>query len=65
MKSYINTFEQQVNSLTIAKTQQLINKYFPKDNLQTVIIGKASELIDVVAKYGEVQQVNIKDISIQ
>lgn len=64
-ESYINTFEQQVNSLTIAKTQQLINKYFPKDNLQTVIIGKASELIDVVAKYGEVQQVNIKDISIQ
>ncbi len=62
-ESYINTFEQQVNSLTIAKTQQLINQYFPKENLQMVIIGKAAELIDTVAKYGEIQQINIKDVS--
>lgn len=62
---YINTFEQQVNSLTVAKTQQLINKYFPKENLQMVIIGKASQLNDAVAKYGKVQQINIKDVSSQ
>tara|TARA_B110000495_G_C23014895_1_gene600848 strand:+ start:620 stop:2008 length:1389 start_codon:yes stop_codon:yes gene_type:complete len=62
---YINTFEQQVNSLTVAKTQQLINKYFPKENLQMVIIGKASQLNDAVAKYGEIQQVDIKDVSSQ
>ena len=61
-ESYINTFEQQVNSLTIAKTQQLINEYFPKENLQTVIIGKASELQNVVGKYGDIKQMNIKDI---
>lgn len=61
-ESYINTFEQQVNSLTLAKTQQLINQYFPKENLQTVIIGKASELKAIAAKYGELKQINIKDI---
>lgn len=59
-ESYINTFEQQVNSLTLAKTQQLIKNYFPKEHLQMVIVGKASELVDVVGKYGEVEQVNIK-----
>ena len=64
-ESYINTFEQQVNSLTVAKTQQLISKYFPKENLQMVIIGKASELQDVVGKYGDIQQVNIKDTATQ
>lgn len=62
-ESYINTFEQQVNSLTVAKTKQLIKKYFPRENLQTVIIGKAAELQDVVGKYGQVQHMNIKDAS--
>ncbi len=59
-ESYINTFEQQVNSLTVAKTKQLITRYFPKDNLQMVIIGKASEIKDQVKKYGDLKQVNIK-----
>ena len=35
-ESYINTFEQQVNSLTVEKTQQLIQQYFPKTALQMV-----------------------------
>lgn len=61
-ENYINTFEQQVNSLTVEKTQQLIKKYFPQDNLQTVIIGKAAELQKSVAKYGEMREVNINDI---
>lgn len=64
-ESYINTFEQQVNSLTVAKTKQLINKYFPKNNLQTVIIGKASELKDIVGKYGNIKQISITENSVQ
>ena len=59
-ESYINTFEQQVNSLTIAKTKQLIEHYFPKENLQMVIIGKAAEIKDKVKKYGHLKQINIK-----
>jgi len=60
-ETYINTFEEQVNSLTLAKSKQLISKYFPQDNLQFVVIGKAEEIKDQIAKYGEVSIVNIKD----
>lgn len=60
-ESYINTFEKQVNSLTLAKTKKLINQYFPQENLQMVIIGKASELNEQIQKYGAVKQVSIND----
>lgn len=60
-ESYINTFEQQVNALTITKTKELIKNYFPKDNLQYVLIGKASEIRDQVAKYGEIKETDIND----
>ncbi len=39
--SIINNFENEVNELTIEKANELIKKYFPKDNLQFVLIGKA------------------------
>ncbi len=39
--SIINNFEDEVNSLTIDKANELIKKYFPKTNLQFVLIGKA------------------------
>ncbi len=58
-ESYINTFEQQVNSLTVAKTKQLIEQYFPKENLQMVIIGKAENIKDQLKKYGKLLQVEI------
>jgi predicted Zn-dependent peptidase len=61
-ESYINTFEQQVDSLTIDKTKQLINKYFPQENLQFVVIGQADKIREKLAKYGELSEVNIKDI---
>ena len=61
-ESYINTFEQQVNSLDIDKTKQIINQYFPKENLQFVLIGKAEALRKEVGKYGTVKEVNIKNI---
>lgn len=62
---YINNFEEQVNSLNINKTKELINKYFPKDNLQFVMIGKADDIKNKVVKYGEVSQVNISDVGFQ
>ncbi|WP_236701378.1 M16 family metallopeptidase [Thalassomonas viridans] len=60
-ENYINRFEHQVNSLTLAKTRQLINKYFPRENLQFVVIGKADKIRDKLAKYGPVTEVDIKD----
>jgi predicted Zn-dependent peptidase len=53
-ESYINTFQQKVDELNTAKAKEIITKYFPKDNLQFVLIGKASEIQDKVKKYGEV-----------
>ena len=61
-ESYINTFEQQVDSLTIDKTKQLIKQYFPQENLQFVVIGQADAIRDKLAKYGEISEVNINDV---
>jgi predicted Zn-dependent peptidase len=61
-ENFINTFEQQVNSLTQAKAKQIINQYFPKENLQYVLIGKAEDIAEKVSKYGTLKQVNIKDV---
>ncbi len=59
--SYINDFENEVNGLTVEKANELIKKYFPKDNLQFVMIGKADEIRDKVAKYGKVIEKNIEE----
>ena len=59
--SIINNFENEVNGLTIARANELIIKYFPKENLQFVMIGKADEIIDKVAKYGKVTERSIEE----
>jgi zinc protease len=59
--SIINNFENEVNGLTIDKANELINKYFPKNNLQFVLIGKADEIRDKVSKYGIVTEKNIDE----
>ncbi|WP_158979120.1 pitrilysin family protein [Cellulophaga sp. L1A9] len=58
-EAYINTFSDQVDALTVEKAGQLIETYFPKDNLQFVLIGKASEIVEMAKKYGTVKQVEI------
>lgn len=57
--SYINNFEKEVNELTTERANELIKKYFPKNNLQFVLIGKADEIRDVVKKYGRVKERNL------
>jgi len=51
--SIINSFENEVNGLTVERANELINKYFPKENLQFVLIGKAERDKNVVVKYGK------------
>lgn len=58
--TYINNFEEKVDEFTVARANEIVKKYFPLDNLQFVIIGKASEIKDVVKKYGEV---TVKEIT--
>jgi predicted Zn-dependent peptidase len=61
--SIIDNFENEVNGLTVERANDLIKKYFPKDNLQFVMIGKAEEIRDKVAKYGKVTEKNINEDS--
>jgi len=57
--SIINNFEEEVNGLTLERAGELITKYFPKENLQFVMIGKADEIRNIVSKYGKVTERNI------
>ncbi len=60
-ESYINNFEANVNAVTVAKANEMIAKYFPKNNLQFVLIGKASEIKPIAEKYGKVTEVELKN----
>jgi len=59
--SIINNFEDEVNGLTIARANELIIKYFPKENFQFVMIGKADEIREQVSKYGKVTERSIEE----
>lgn len=59
--SFINDFEKNVDNLDLKKANEIIAKYYPKDNLQFVLVGKASEIKSIVEKYGAVKQVEIKE----
>jgi predicted Zn-dependent peptidase len=59
--SYINDFEKNVDAMTIEKANEIIAKYFPKENLQFVLVGKADEIRDKVKKYGKVTEKKIAD----
>lgn len=60
-EKFINDFEKNVDAVTIEKSKEVINKYFPSKNLQFVLIGKASEIRDQVRKYGTMVEKNIRD----
>jgi predicted Zn-dependent peptidase len=59
-ESFINTFQSKVDGLTVAQAKNIIATYFPKDKLQFVFVGKASEIKDQVKKYGELREKQIK-----
>lgn len=59
-ESFINNFQKNVDGLTVARTRQIIDQYFPRKNLQFVLIGKADTIRDKVKKYGTVTEKEIK-----
>lgn len=59
-ESFINNFEKNVDGLTAAKSKEIIDKYFPKDKLQFVVIGKSEEIKKIAEKYGPVVTKEIK-----
>ncbi|HEX6846271.1 MAG TPA: pitrilysin family protein [Chitinophagaceae bacterium] len=60
-ESYINNFEKNVDGLTLGKAKQIIAKYFPKDKLQFVMVGKSADIKKIAEKYGPVTVVEIKE----
>lgn len=60
-EAYINNFQKQVDALDLKKAREIIAKYFPKENLQFVLIGKAEDIRDGVRKYGKIEQKEIND----
>lgn len=58
-REQIDNFSKDVDSLTPARAKQLIDKHFPKDKLQIVMIGKAADIRKTAAKYGEVTELEI------
>jgi len=59
--SYINDFEKTVDEMTVGGANEIIKKYFPKDNLQFVLIGKAEDIREIAKKYGKVIEKNISE----
>ncbi|HLG40160.1 MAG TPA: pitrilysin family protein, partial [Chitinophagaceae bacterium] len=60
-ESFINNFQKNVDGLTVDKARQIIAKYFPKDKLQFVMVGKSADIKKIAEKYGPVTEVQIKE----
>ena len=60
-ESFINNFEKNVDNLDLNKANEIIAKYYPKDKLQFVLVGKAADIKSIAEKYGTVKQVEIKE----
>jgi zinc protease len=60
-ESFINNFQKNVDGLTVEKARQIIAKYFPKDKLQFVMVGKSADIKKIAEKYGTVTEVQIKE----
>ncbi|MCL1138106.1 M16 family metallopeptidase [Shewanella pneumatophori] len=60
--AFINEFQAKVDGLTLEESKRLIDTYFPKTNLQFVIIGNAAKIAPIAKEHGKVKQVNMTDV---
>ncbi|MBI5371487.1 MAG: insulinase family protein [Sphingobacteriales bacterium] len=58
-ESFINNFEKNVDGLNLEKAKEIIARYFPKDKLQFVLVGKSTDIRKLAEKYGKVTEVQI------
>ena len=63
--SFINDFQKNVSLVTPAKAKEIIQKYFAKNNLQLLMVGKATEIKEGLKKYGTIVEKEIKDDSFE
>lgn len=55
-ESYVNDYFKRVDALSLSDANKLARKFFPKDALQFVVIGQATELREGLGKYGKVTE---------
>lgn len=60
-REQIDHFTCDVDSLTVEKAKALIDKHFPRDKLQLLLIGKADSIRGIAQKYGTVTELQITD----
>ena len=58
-REQIDNFMKDVDSLNPARAKQLVDKHFPRKNLQMVLIGQAASIRKIAAKYGDVTELEI------
>jgi zinc protease len=58
-RAQIDNFSKDVDSLTPERAKALVDKHFPRDKLQTVLIGKAEAIRDIAKTYGDVTELDI------
>ncbi|HEX2536108.1 MAG TPA: pitrilysin family protein [Chitinophagaceae bacterium] len=64
-ESFINQFQNTVDGLTPEGARAIVQKHFPKNNLQFVLVGRAEDIRKVAGKYGRVVEVDIKEESVK
>ncbi len=57
--SIINNFEADVDSINVARANELIKSHFPAENLEILLIGQASKIQDIAKKYGQLINTDI------
>ncbi|GAA4315360.1 pitrilysin family protein [Mucilaginibacter gynuensis] len=60
-ESFINDFQANVDKLDLAQAKAIIAKYYPANNLQFVLVGKAADIKKIAEKYGKVTEKQIKE----
>jgi predicted Zn-dependent peptidase len=58
-RAQIDNFTRDVDSLTPEKAKALVDKHFPRKQLQTVLVGKAEAIRAIAKTYGEVSEIEI------
>ncbi|MES2160814.1 MAG: pitrilysin family protein [Pseudomonadota bacterium] len=58
-REQIDNFMKDVDSLTPERAKALVDKHFPRKNLQTVLVGKAEAIREIAKTYGEVTELQI------
>lgn len=60
-REQIDHFTRDVDSLDVGKAKQLIDRHFPRDKLQWLLIGKADSIRSIAQQYGVVTELQITD----